>query len=423
MGKYLIKNGKVYQNGAFAPKDIEITDGKITKIADTIEQVGDIECIDAANKYIAPGFVDVHVHLREPGFEHKETIETGSMAAAAGGFTTICAMPNTNPVMDSAETVTAFYQQVEKTAHVHVKTYAAITKALRSEELVDFVALKAAGAFAFTNDGVGVQTANVMYQAMKACSSLDMPLVAHCEDDSLIWGGALHDGVMSRKLDVPGIPSICESVQIARDVLLAEATNCHYHVCHVSTKESVRVIRDAKKAGIHVTAEVSPHHLLLCDEDIPAVDTAFKMNPPLRSKTDKEALIAGLLDGTLDCIATDHAPHHADEKQQDILTAPFGIIGSEHAFSLLYTTFVETGSWTVEQLIDWLTVKPSAIFGLETGVIAENSVADLVLLDLEQTATIQAPFYSKSGNTPFIGKKIKGLPVLTLVSGNIAFKR
>lgn len=421
--EFTLKNGLVYQNGIFTKVDLHIKDGLIAAIGSPNffkASAGDIDC---KNLHIVPGFIDIHVHLREPGFEHKETIASGSRAAAKGGFTTICAMPNTNPVMDSAEVVEKFYIQAAKTAKVHVRTYAAITKALKTDELVDFEKLKAAGCIAFTNDGVGVQTANTMYQAMHDAKKLNMAVVAHCEDNSLIWGGAVHYGDVSKRLDIRGIPNICESVQIARDVLLAEASGCHYHVCHVSTKESVRVIRDAKKAGIHVSAEVSPHHLILSEGDITTVNTAFKMNPPLRSKADRAALIAGLEDGTIDCIATDHAPHHEDEKAHDIDKAPFGIIGLEDAFSLLYTEFVLTQKWTLAQLISWLTEKPAAIFNFNTGTLEAGKPADITILDLSKSAKIGKPFASLASNTPFIGKKVTGLPVQTIVSGEIVYKR
>lgn len=417
----VIKNGFVLVDGARVNKDIRIVDGKIAEISESLEATGDV--IDASGKLITPGFVDVHVHLREPGGEHKETIETGTMAAARGGFTAVMPMPNTRPVPDNIDTLTKINARIKETAHVKVLPYASITTRQLGKELTDFKALKEAGAFAFTDDGVGVQSADMMYQAMKAASAINMAVVAHTEENTLIHGGAIHEGKTSASLGIPGIPSICESTQIARDVLLAEAADCHYHVCHVSTKESVRVIRDAKAAGIRVTAEVTPHHLVLDENDITSADTNFKMNPPLRGRDDREALIEGLLDGTIDFIATDHAPHAAHEKDADITVAPFGIVGSENAFQLLYTKCVETGVFTLQQLIDWLTVKPATTFGLEMGKLEVGRAADITIVDLEKSYTLdKTKFYSKSQNTPFDGEALQSDIYMTLVDGNVVYE-
>ncbi|WP_414046722.1 dihydroorotase [Macrococcus equi] len=419
----LLRGGKILINGELQQRDIRIEDGKISEIGEKLN-VYNSEIIDLEGQFVSQGFVDVHVHLREPGGEHKETIETGTAAAARGGFTTVCPMPNTRPVPDTVEHLDALNASIEKNAKVRVLPYASITIRQVGEELVDFKALKEHGAFAFTDDGVGVQTASVMYEAMQQAAALDMAIVAHCEDNSLIYGGAMHEGKVSKALDIPGIPSICEAVQIARDVLLAEAAGCHYHVCHVSSKESVRVIRDAKRAGIRVTAEVTPHHLLLNEEVITKDDAILKMNPPLRAKEDHEALIEALLDGTIDFIATDHAPHAAEEKAQPMTKAPFGIVGSETAFPLLYTKFVKNGDWTLQQLIDYLAVKPGEVFNLPYGKSLEvGSVADITVIDLDQEYEIKAEdFLSKSSNTPFIGEKVYGNITRTFVEGKIAYE-
>ena len=417
----VIKNGFVLENNEQVQKDIAIEDGKIVEISDSIDNHDEV--IDANGKLITPGFVDVHVHLREPGGEHKETIETGTRAAARGGFTAVMPMPNTRPVPDNAETLTNILDRIKETAHVKVLPYASITTRQLGKELTDFKALKEAGAFAFTDDGVGVQSADMMYQAMKQAAALDMAVVAHTEENTLIHGGAIHEGKTSETLGIPGIPSICESTQIARDVLLAEAANCHYHVCHVSTKESVRVIRDAKRAGIRVTAEVTPHHLVLDENDITSADTNFKMNPPLRGSDDREALIEGLLDGTIDFIATDHAPHAEDEKNVEITSAPFGIVGSENAFQLLYTKLVKTGVFTLQQLVDWLTVKPSETFNLPMGELKVDRDADITLIDLDKKYTLdKTEFLSKSQNTPFDGEALISDIYMTLVNGNVVYK-
>jgi dihydroorotase len=420
----IIKNGQLLsEDGTIFKGDIFIENSQIIEISREIERTAD-QVVDAEGLLVAPGFIDLHVHLREPGGEKKETIATGTLAAAKGGFTTIAAMPNTRPVPDTKEQLEWLNKRIEETAAVRVLPYASITVRELGEELTDFEQLKAAGAFAFSDDGVGVQSAGMMLEAMKKAAKLDMAIVAHCEDNTLINKGCVHEGKFSRAHSLNGIPSVCESVHIARDVLLSEATGCHYHVCHISTKESVRTVRDAKRAGIRVTAEVTPHHLLLSEEDIPGLDPNFKMNPPLRGLDDKKALIEGLLDGTIDFIATDHAPHTAEEKSAGMELAPFGIVGLETAFPLLYTHFVETGIMTLKQLIDFLTIKPAEAFNLPYGKLEAGASADLVLLDLEHSEKIDATkFVSKGKNTPFKGWECKGWPVLTIAQGKIVWKK
>ena len=423
--KTLIKNGQINtRKNMTTPAEIWIEDGRIKAIGTGFSEAEFDEVFDAKGQLITPGLVDVHVHLREPGFTYKETIEAGTRSAARGGFTTVCAMPNLNPVPDTAEKLKQVYDIIRKDAVVKVLQYAPITENLRSEKLVDQEALIEEGAFAFTNDGVGVQTAGTMYLAMKEAAKNNKALVAHTEDESLLFGGVMHAGKKAEELGLPGILSVTESSQIARDLLLAEATGVHYHVCHVSTKESVRVIRDAKKAGIHVTAEVSPHHLILIDEDIPEDFGFWKMNPPLRGRKDREALIEGLLDGTIDCIATDHAPHGLEEKSQSFMKSPFGIVGSETAFQLIYTHFVETGQFTLEQVINWLAVKPAEIFGLNAGTLTVGAPADVAVFDITQTCTIdKEDFLSKGENTPFIGWKVKGETQMTFVNGKLVWQK
>ncbi|OTO60845.1 dihydroorotase [Enterococcus faecium] len=423
--KTLIKNGQINtRKNMTTPAEIWIEDGRIKAIGTGFSEAEFDEVFDAKGQLITPGLVDVHVHLREPGFTYKETIEAGTRSAARGGFTTVCAMPNLNPVPDTAEKLRQVYDIIRKDAVVKVLQYAPITENLRSEKLVDQEALIEEGAFAFTNDGVGVQTAGTMYLAMKEAAKNNKALVAHTEDESLLFGGVMHAGKKAEELGLPGILSVTESSQIVRDLLLAEATGVHYHVCHVSTKESVRVIRDAKKAGIHVTAEVSPHHLILIDEDIPEDFGFWKMNPPLRGREDREALIEGLLDGTIDCIATDHAPHGLEEKSQSFMKSPFGIVGSETAFQLIYTHFVETGRFTLEQVINWLAVKPAEIFGLNAGTLTVGAPADVAVFDITQTCTIdKEDFLSKGENTPFIGWKVKGETQMTFVNGKLVWQK
>lgn len=404
--------------------DLKIENGKITDISKQIEPQKKDQIIEANGRVLAPGFVDVHVHLREPGGEEQETIKTGTKAAARGGYTTICSMPNTDPVPDRTDRVIRLNKKIKQDALVNVLPYGSITKDLQGEELVKFAELAKQDVFAFTDDGVGIQTARDMMEAMKQAKAVNKAIVAHCEDNSLINNGSVHQGDVSKRLGINGIPAVAESTQIARDVLLAEATGCHYHVCHVSTKESVRVIRDAKRAGINVTAEVSPHHLLLNETAIEERDTNFKMNPPLRAIADQEALWEGLLDGTIDFIATDHAPHTKEAKEKAIEEAPFGIVGLETAFALLYTHLVQKDKCSLEQLIYWLSIKPAEIFSLSKGKLEIGSDADLVLIDLDEEWTIKPEeFVSKGKNTPFGGWKVSGKPVMTIVGGKIVYQQ
>lgn len=416
----IIRNASVLsKEGGLERKHIVVQDGIISAIKsewDAADEAGDI--IEAEGRLLIPGLIDMHVHLREPGFEHKETVETGSRSAAKGGFTTIACMPNTRPVTDSPEIVQFVKDKAREAGLVKVLPYAAITKNELGRELTDFAALKEAGAIGFTDDGVGVQNAQMMKDAMKIAAKLDMPVIAHCEDDSLVEGCAVAEGTFADKHGLKGIPNESEAIHVGRDILLAEATGVHYHVCHVSTEQSVRLIRQAKEIGIRVTAEVCPHHLLLSEEDIPGMDANWKMNPPLRSRRDVEACITGLLDGTLDMIVTDHAPHSEEEKAKGMQLAPFGIVGFETAFPLLYTAFVATGKWDLSLLVQRMTADPARVFRLNTGSLTVGAPADLTLIDLTREKEVDpASFASKGRNTPFGGWKLKGWPVMTWVDG------
>ena len=416
----LLKNAQIFENGKLVTRDILVGDKKIKCIAPCIVKEGE-EVVDLKNKFVSAGFIDVHVHWREPGYEYKETIYHASRAAARGGFTTAMPMPNLNPVPDCYENLKLQLDIIERDSAIRAIPYGAITKGELGQDYAKFDEL-AKYVFAFSDDGRGVQDANMMFEAMQVAKKLNKAIVAHCEDNSLIRGGCMHCGCRSRELNLPGIPSVCESVQIARDVLLAEASGCHYHVCHVSTKESVRVIRDAKRAGIKVTCEVCPHHLISDENDITKTDGTWKMNPPLRASSDRQALIDGVLDGTIDIISTDHAPHAQHEKNVEMPKAAFGIVGSETAFSQLYTKFVKTGIFSLELLTNLMSKRVGEIFNLPYGKLEVGSFADITVIDLEKSIKINPEnFLSKGRNTPYKDEEIYGVPVLTLCEGCIAY--
>ena len=404
-------------------QDVLISEGKIAEIADEITTPAP-RTIDAQGALLTPGLVDVHVHFREPGFAYKETVATGSQAAARGGFTTVLAMPNLDPVPATPAAFTQIKANNEANGRVHIYQYAAISEGLTSADVSDMEALAADGAIAFTNDGKGVQTAATMLTAMQAAAKVNRPLVAHVEDESLVNGGVMNLGKRSKELGLPGIDPLAESSQLARDLVIAKATGVHYHVAHISTKESVDLVRFAKSQGVQVTAEVSPHHLLLDETDITGDNAYFKMNPPLRTPTDRQAVIAGLLDGTIDMVATDHAPHSLAEKQRSFIGAAFGITGIETSFQLMYTHFVKSGIATLEQLLQWMVVQPREAFNLPgQSELTVGAPADLALFDIAHAHTITADeFLSKGVNTPFIGETIYGQTVLTLVDGQVAYE-
>ncbi len=428
-----IKNANVLNgNNELEIKHIWIENNSIEHLftgdqnaAELLAQYGagkEVTEIDASGKLVTPGLIDMHVHLREPGFEHKETIATGTASAAKGGFTTIACMPNTRPVTDNADTVKLVLDKAAEAGSVKVLPYAAITLNELGRELTDFAALKAAGAIGFTDDGVGVQNAQMMKNAMALAASMDMPVIAHCEDDSLVVGASVSEGEFARKHGLKGIPNESEAIHVGRDILLAEATGVHYHVCHVSTEQSIRLIRLAKSIGIKVTAEVCPHHLILSDEDIPGMDANWKMNPPLRTPRDVEACIQALEDGTIDIIVTDHAPHSEEEKAKGMELAPFGIVGFETAFPLLYTKFVKTGRWSLQMLVDRMTSDPAKVFRLPTGRLEQGAPADLTVIDLETEQVVDpTTFATKGKNTPFTNWTLQGWPQTTIVDGQVVW--
>lgn len=416
----LLKNGKLLIKDELVEKDLLIEEKYIQKIDIDIEEEGH-QVIDLDGKFIAPGFVDMHVHLREPGYSEKETVKTGTMAAARGGYTTICAMPNVNPTPDDLKGVMSILSIIEKDALVKVKTYSAITKKITSNnELVDMNEVKDY-VCGFTNDGYGVQDTKQMYEAMTNAYKYETLIAAHCEDEGLLYGGYVHKGIRNEKEGWLGISSLSESIQIARDSLIAEETNAKYHVCHISTKEGVRIVREAKKRGVNISAEVTPHHLLLTEFDVDG--TNFKMNPPLRGLDDKYALIQGLIDGTIDCVATDHAPHTEDEKGKGLENAPFGVVGLETAFPLLYTNLVKTNIATLSDIIKWFSLNPAKRLNLEVGKITEGRIADITVIDLHKKQAIDKnTFFTKGRNTPFDKWVCQGWPYMTIVDGKIVYK-
>ena len=416
----LLKNGKTLINKLIEKCDMLIEDGIIKKIGD-LQNLEVDNTIDLEGKFISPGFIDMHVHLREPGYEYKETIKSGTLSAAAGGYTLVCPMPNTNPIPNSVERIKTFLENVKTDAIVKVKPYASITMDLSGNaEVVNMKELNNL-VCGFTNDGLGIQSSDKMYRAMQEAYLTESLIAAHCEDEELVYNGFVHEGRKSKKEGWKGIPSLSESLQVARDSLIAETTGARYHVCHISTKESVRIVRDAKARGVKITAEVTPHHLILTDTEVE--DTNFKMNPPVRGLEDKFALIAALLDGTIDVIATDHAPHSEEEKKKSFEEAPFGIVGLETAFPLLYTNLVKTNIATLDQLLNWFSINPAKILNLPYGKIHEGRVADLTIIDLNKKKDInKAKFHSKGKNSPFDGWECYGWPVMTIVDGKIVFQ-
>ncbi|KGG53464.1 dihydroorotase [Lactobacillus sp. wkB10] len=417
----VIKNGYIYTGGEIVHGDLLIKNGVISAIGTGLKAEN---IIDAKNKLVSPGLVDVHVHYRDPGQTDKENVRTGSLAAAHGGFTTVCAMPNVVPVPNTPELMSKMVQNNCENGVVHILQYAPITVNEDTNEIPDYAALKKAGCVALSNDGKGVQNAGTMYLAMQRAQAKNLIIAEHAQDDTLFNHGVINEGQKASEFNLAPITELAETTQIARDLLLAQKTGVHYHVCHVSTKKGVELIRIAKSKGINVTCEVAPHHLLLGEEDIINDNANFKMNPPLRTKGDQKALLAGLLDGTIDMIATDHAPHTASDKQNGFATAAFGIVGSETAFCELYTKFVKTGIFTLEQLLNWLTLAPANAFGLKkAGKIALGQPADIAIFDLQKKEAINsANFKSKGNNTPFNNDAVYGQTVLTMVDGQIVFQ-
>lgn len=427
--RLLIKGGTVVDpvRGRMYQSDLLVEEGRVAAIieTETVEKVKQIpadgvQVLDAGGKLVIPGLIDMHVHLREPGQEHKETIDTGTRAAVRGGFTAVAAMPNTDPVADTAGVIRYVLEKARESGRARVYPVGAITKGSRGVELSEMAELQAAGVVAFSDDGRSVTAAVVLRRAMEYARMLGVPVISHCEDESLAAGGVMHEGAVSTRLGLRGIPAAAEEVTVARDIILAEMTGCHLHIAHVSTAGAVRLIREAKARGVRVTAEVTPHHFTLTDRAVEDYDTNAKVNPPLRTEADVAAVREGLADGTIDVIATDHAPHAAHEKEVEFDAAPFGLVGLETAVGLVFTELIAPGVLDIPVAVAKMSLNPARILGLSAGTIEPGAVADLTIVDPEAVEVVDPVLLvSKSRNTPFAGYRMKGLPYATIVGGKV----
>lgn len=422
--KILIKSGKVTDPSSKLNDvlDILIEDGKIAKISKSIH-ASDAKIIKADKKIVCPGFIDVHVHLREPGDEHKETIKTGTLAAAKGGFTSVVAMPNTNPVIDNKAIVNFVMQKAKEEACVNVFLAASLTKKGQGEEISNAGSLKNSGVVALSDDGFPTMSAELMRRAMEYTKTFDLLIAVHCEDTNLTKDGVMNEGFMSTRLGLRGMPRIAEDIMVARNIYLSEYTECRLHIQHVSSHAAVEMIRQAKRKNISVTAETCPHYFTLTDEALEGYNVNAKMNPPLRSKEDVKAVIAGLKDGTIDCIASDHAPHSIIEKELEFNYASFGVTGLETEAALVMTKLVNEKIITMNQAVELLSNSPAKIFNIEKrGSLKEGNFADITILDMNQSKTVNSEdFVSKGKNSPFIGWKLEGWPIITIVNGKVVY--
>ena len=418
----IIRGGNVVLRNTVEKKDILVENGKIVKIADYIPANGGEEIL-AEGLHVFPGLIDMHVHLREPGFEKKEDIESGAKAAVKGGFTQVCCMPNTNPVADNKVVITYIKARANEVDLCKIHPVGAITKGLKGEEMAGIAGMKKAGAVAISDDGVAVKNARLMRLAMEYAKGFDMLCLCHCEDKDLVDGGSVHEGLNATMAGIRGIPRSAEDVIIAREISLAETLNCPVHICHVSTYSGVRMIRDAKRAGIQVTAETCPHYYSFTDDIIKTYDTNTKVNPPIREEVDKQAILAGLKDGTIDCIVTDHAPHHIDDKNVEYDVAAFGISGIETSFGFAITNLYKAGVLSLNEIADKMSAAPARILGLDGGEIAEGKVADFTIANLDETWVIQPEkFVSKGKNNPFGGTELYGVVKYTVVDGKVKYQ-
>ena len=422
--RILIKKGRILnpdKNEDFVG-DILVENDIIVKKASDINEDAD-EIIDADGCFVMPGLIDLHVHFRDPGFEYKETLKTGAEAAAKGGFTSVCTMPNTKPVMDSPERVREYVKRAEKEAVINVLPVGAVTIGQNGEELTDIKGMKESGICAISEDGKSVMNAELYREAMKIAAECGIPVMAHCEDKNMVNGGVMNESGASHRLGMKGISNAVEDVIVARDILIAKETGATLHLCHCSTKDSVRMTKAAKEDGLKVTAEVCPHHFTLCDEDIVKDDANYKMNPPLRAKEDVEALKEGLKKNIMDVISTDHAPHSAEEKKKSISESPFGIVGLETSVALTITELVSKGIITPLQMAEKMSYNPAKVLGIDKGTLNEGKTADITIINPEESYVIDSStFVSKGKNTPFNGYKVKGAVKYTICNGNVVYR-
>jgi dihydroorotase len=426
MRPILIRGGRVIDpsRGADGVADVYLQDGKVASVGRDIGSPDEALVLDAVGKIVTPGLIDLHVHFREPGQEDVETVATGAMAAAAGGFSAVCAMPNTDPVTDNQAAVGFIVSQAQRAGKARVYPVGAISLGQRGQQLAEFGELVGAGAVAVSDDGKPVVSSHLMRTALEYARTFGIPVADHCEDPTLSAGGAMHEGIVATRLGLKGVPAAAEEIMVARDILLAELTGGHVHLCHMSTRGSVELIRRAKEKGLRVTAEACPHHFTLTHESCEGYNTNAKMNPPLREAEDREAIRQGLKDGTIDVICTDHAPHHYDAKEREFDDAPNGIIGLETALGLAITELVETGLLTLCDLVDRMSTAPAKIFKLPGGTLATGAPADIAITDPAVAWVVNpAEFYSKSRNTPFGGRRLTGRAEITIVRGQVVFQR
>ena len=424
MNRLLIKNGRVVDPSAKLDetRDVLVEDGRIAAVEPGIE-AGDAEVFDASGSIVSPGFVDIHVHLREPGIEHAETIETGAKAAAAGGFSAVCCMPNTTPVNDSPTVTSFIVERARRYAPVHVFPIGAITKDSQGEQLAEIGAMNSAGAVAISDDGLPVMNSRVMRRAMEYAGSFGMTVIDHCEDLNLSLGGDIHEGVQSVRLGLRGIPGSSEDVMVARDLILAGSIPARVHIAHISTRKSIDMVRQARREGVPVTCEVTPHHFALADEHIDGYNSSFKMKPPLRNQDDIEAAIEGLVDGTIDAIATDHAPHTGNSKMQEFERCPFGITGLETAIGLALEKLLHPGKISLMRFVELFTRGPAAVIGLDRGTLAPGAAGDVTVFSLDREWTFDVnQSLSKSKNSPFDQHVFRGGPVATFVDGKLVWE-